>query len=661
MTDVAVIILQKDEMLHIGRCLEKLKPLEAKQTFVVDCFSTDGSDKLAGELGATVVKHEWPGNQAEQFQWALENLPIETGWILRIDADEYLTAELIDEIKAKLSGVADDVAGVVLKRRHVVGWLGDRWVKRGMYPTKIVRLFRTGHGKSDMKIMDEHIVLDGPEIEFEHDFVDHSLIPFEDWKAKHKAYATREAMSSIAGQKSTGDHAARKMAYYKMPRYIRAIGYFLYRYFLKLGVLEGVAGLRWHYWHGLWYRWNVDSEIGRLKRGTEKAPPQGAHGEGEGKRPIRILHVLPSLRLVDGGPATSVPQTAMAQMEAGMEVGIAYFDARDLTDAAQEAFAKGVKAHPFRGSHRRLNRIKFSFDMLFRFKRVARDYDVIVTHLNWIFATWWAAHVARKLGKPYIMMPRGCISPNAMANGSWKKWLVGPLDRFALRRAAAVWTTSPMEAKWAKKYVPEAKVDIMPMGLDTSLYSASRVKAPGEKILLFMSRISAIKALDMLAEAWKEVWTPGWKLVMVGPDDRGHLAKMKRLYEQECSEGSYAFRAALYGEAKAKMLREASAFILPSRSENWSVSISEAMASALPVICTMGAPWGIIPEIGAGWRTEISAQGLKRALGEMMEKSDQELYEMGVRGMRWVKENLDWRKVGEEMRERVERLVDCNK
>ena len=194
MTEIAVIILTKDEKLHIGRCLERIAALLPRQVFVVDCFSTDGTQRIVEEwksrgvgewqndkTGQThfiisVIEHEWPGNQAAQFQWAIDNLPIEAKWILRLDADEYLTDELIEEIKDKLQRMEDDVDGVVLKRRHVVGWLGNRWIKRGMYPTKILRLFRNGYGRSDMKIMDEHIVVQRRVVELENDFVDHSLI-----------------------------------------------------------------------------------------------------------------------------------------------------------------------------------------------------------------------------------------------------------------------------------------------------------------------------------------------------------------------------------------------------------------------------------------------------------------------------------------------------
>lgn len=260
-TDIAVIILQKDEALHIKRCLERLAPLQPKQIFVVDCFSTDGSDKTAAEMGATVIKHQWPGNQALQFNWAIDNLPLgETSWILRIDADEWMTAELIQEIKMKIYSLPDEVEGVVLKRRH---YFNGNWVKFGTYPTRILRLFRKGCARYDENmVMDEHLIINGKSVEFNYDFVDESLISFDEWKTKHRAYAKREAQMAISGTAN-----ANKRKYYKLPPYFRAVAYFCMRYFFKLGFLDGRAGWRWHFWQGLWYRWIVDREIARCLRG----------------------------------------------------------------------------------------------------------------------------------------------------------------------------------------------------------------------------------------------------------------------------------------------------------------------------------------------------------------------------------------------------------
>lgn len=274
MTDVAVIILTKDEKLHIGRCLERVAALSPRQIFVVDCFSTDDTKSIVDSFisppphsstpAVSFIEHEWMGNQALQFNWALDNLPIETKWILRIDADEWLTPELIAEIQDKLLLLDADVDGVVLKRRH---YFGGRWVKHGTYPTRILRLFRTGCARyADNMVMDEHLVVKGKTVEFDDDFVDESLIPFQDWKAKHRGYAKREAQQAMESLKSGVWTDPRKAKYYKLPRYFRAVAYFCVRYFLKLGFLDGLAGFRWHFWQGLWYRWIVDREIGRMRK-----------------------------------------------------------------------------------------------------------------------------------------------------------------------------------------------------------------------------------------------------------------------------------------------------------------------------------------------------------------------------------------------------------
>ena len=267
MTDISVIILQKNEALHIKRCIERLAPLEPRQIFVVDCYSTDGSDRVATEMGAMVVYHEWPGNQAVQFNWALDNLPIEASWILRLDADEYLYEDTIAELKTLLpkyvdgkvtdDGLAPDVTSLSLARaRRIFG--GD--IRYGNPEIELIRIFKKGYGRSTVAEMDEHIVTEeGQNVKLKGKFVDDSLLPFAEWQSKHRDYAKREAKMAIEGRANKN-----KQLYYKLPPYFRAFAYFCIRYFLKLGFLDGRAGWRWHFWQGLWYRWIVDREIGRL-------------------------------------------------------------------------------------------------------------------------------------------------------------------------------------------------------------------------------------------------------------------------------------------------------------------------------------------------------------------------------------------------------------
>lgn len=258
--DISVVILQKNEALHIKRCLEKLAQLKPREIFVVDCFSADGSDKIAEAMGAKVVKHAWPRLHSVQFNWALDNLPIEGKWILRIDADEYLTDESIEWLKANLDKVPESVNALefTLERKFMGGV-----IRHGTNGIKMVRMFRRGKGRYAETLMDERIVFEGEAMATKVVFYDDNLNTLEWWKEKHRGYAKREAEQAIAGTFQD----PRKAKYYKLPRYFRAMMYFCVRYFLKGGFLDGKAGWMWNFWQGLWYRWRVDYEIGKLRKG----------------------------------------------------------------------------------------------------------------------------------------------------------------------------------------------------------------------------------------------------------------------------------------------------------------------------------------------------------------------------------------------------------
>lgn len=286
MFDISVIILTYNEELHIRRCLERLRPLEAERIVIIDSESTDGTCRIAREMGAEVVVHPWPGNQAAQFNWALDNLDIQTRWVLRLDADEYLSPELIEEIRLKMPSLSDDVAGVVFKRRHI--FMG-RWMKKGIYPVKLLRLFRNGVGKCEERLMDEHIVIsDGRQIEFDNDFCDHNLNNLSWFCQKHINYAVREAAAMLAAEYNLSDGLCseaeyelsgqasvkrnKKNRYSKLPLFFRSTAYFLYRYILKGAFLEGKEGFLFSFFQGWWYRTLVDAKILEIKRKSKGDP-----------------------------------------------------------------------------------------------------------------------------------------------------------------------------------------------------------------------------------------------------------------------------------------------------------------------------------------------------------------------------------------------------
>ncbi len=274
--DITVIVLTYNEKLHIERCINSIN-LYAQQVIVVDSFSTDGTQKMAQDLGAIVVENKWI-NYANQFNWALNNLTINTKWVMRLDADEYLLPELIEELKLKLTSINETVTGIVLNLKHI--FMGKP-ITHGVYPVKLLRLFRNGFAHCEDRWMDEHIELkSGETIELENDFVDHNLNTLSWWIQKHNNYSIREAIDLINleipiftsstenGEKSSQAKQKRqkKLKYARMPLFWRAFYYFIYRYFFKLGFLDGKEGFLWSFLQGWWYRTLVDAKIFEIKK-----------------------------------------------------------------------------------------------------------------------------------------------------------------------------------------------------------------------------------------------------------------------------------------------------------------------------------------------------------------------------------------------------------
>jgi glycosyltransferase involved in cell wall biosynthesis len=274
MVDITVLILTFNEEIHIERCIKSLRPF-VKNIFIIDSFSTDDTVKIAESLGAKVFKHKWPDNHAIQFQWGLDNCPIDTEWVMKMDADEYALPELANEITDKLDVLDSNISGIYLKRR--VNFLGQ-WIKHGgYYPIYLLRIWRHGYGHMEQRWMDEHIkISSGETVYFDHDIVDDNKNGLSVWTNKHNSYATKEAIDAlnkiyhfttedIQTGRLFGSTVERKrwlrQKYDGLPLFIRPIIYFHYRYFFKLGILDGKAGFIWHFLQGFWYRIYIDAKI----------------------------------------------------------------------------------------------------------------------------------------------------------------------------------------------------------------------------------------------------------------------------------------------------------------------------------------------------------------------------------------------------------------
>lgn len=274
MCKISAFIITYNEEIHIERAIKNAQKY-AEEIFVLDSFSTDRTVEIAKRLGAKVYQHEFLYH-ADQLNWGLQNLPFQTEWIWRQDADEYLTDELIAELKEVMMHVPDDVSAFTAPcLRKFLG----KYIKHGIIPLVLLRLFRNGHARWENKKMDEHIyVLDGRIENLKNPFFDDNLNGLTWWTTKHNGYATREAIDLLMTEYglyendvvNSGEHSAairkKKLKYIKLPLFWRAFAFFFLRYFIRLGFLDGKEGFLWHFLQGWWYRTLADAKVYEIKK-----------------------------------------------------------------------------------------------------------------------------------------------------------------------------------------------------------------------------------------------------------------------------------------------------------------------------------------------------------------------------------------------------------
>ena len=297
MVDLTVVILTKNEEKNLRKCIESFCGI-VKRFVIVDSFSTDGTEALCKQLDSELrangsqldfYQNKWM-DYATQLNWGLTQTNITTEWSMRFDSDEELTEELVNEIEQKLPDVKEPVNGIILRRR--VYFMG-RWIKHGgRYPELLLRIFRTGKAMCEQKLMDEHMILsEGTTTTFQYDLIDNNQKDLEWWTAKHNWYSNREVLDhqmTLANQQvetlesggqSIGQasmkRAVKNGGYYKLPKFWRAHIYFIYRYYIKLGFLDGPEGKIFHFLQAYWYRFLVDAKLYECEKKGITMKPQG--------------------------------------------------------------------------------------------------------------------------------------------------------------------------------------------------------------------------------------------------------------------------------------------------------------------------------------------------------------------------------------------------
>ena len=272
MKQFSVIILTFNEGENIRRCLDSITDFTV-DIIIVDSFSTDATLKICEKYGCRVFQHAFT-NQALQFNWALDSVPWERPWTLRLDADEVLPDKLKQELRELTATCGPEVTGIYLNRRM---YFMNRWLRHGgMYPHYILRAFRKGAGRYEEKTEEHFVLASGRAIYAKNDFLeDNRQNTLKYWLKKHDDLSDGEIRDTLLETRNPGldlkeDLFGNKVertrwlktrVYAESPLFLRAFFYFIYRYFLRLGFLDGVPGLIFHVLQAFWYRFYIDARI----------------------------------------------------------------------------------------------------------------------------------------------------------------------------------------------------------------------------------------------------------------------------------------------------------------------------------------------------------------------------------------------------------------
>lgn len=274
--NLTIVFLSFNEEKNLPAAIESVQGISAKK-LAVDSFSTDSTLDILKNANIPFVQHEFI-NYAIQRNWAQSQ--VETQWVLHLDADERLTQEFRSWLENSFPKLSEKYDGFLFSRRTI---FMNRWIKHGgHYPNFHLRLFKVNTVKCEEKAYDQHFVdiANGKYLTVKNadiiNVVSESLTAFT---AQHNKWATSEANEIAVSEKQVTDVVQPKLlgspierrrwlksnVFMKTPLFVRPLAYFLYRYFFRLGFLDGKQGLIFHFLQGFWFRFLVDAKVYELR------------------------------------------------------------------------------------------------------------------------------------------------------------------------------------------------------------------------------------------------------------------------------------------------------------------------------------------------------------------------------------------------------------
>ena len=279
---LSAFILTYNEEKNLEPCLRSLKGC-VDDIYVVDSGSVDRTIEIARRHGCQVVVHTFEGH-TKQRNWALRNLPFCHRWVIALDADHRVTPELSAELRDIFREPPVAVAGYYVKRRQI---FRGTWIRHGTYyPKWQLKVFQHALASCDDEEFDYRFYMNGPVGRLHNDILEDNLneMNISFWVTKHNKFAREAAEEEFKRRLGHVEWRIRprffgnpdervlwlKKRWYGLPLYIRPFLYFFYRYFVRLGFLDGKQGLIFHFLQAFWFRLLVDIHLEELLAHRDK-------------------------------------------------------------------------------------------------------------------------------------------------------------------------------------------------------------------------------------------------------------------------------------------------------------------------------------------------------------------------------------------------------
>lgn len=361
---------------------------------------------------------------------------------------------------------------------------------------------------------------------------------------------------------------------------------------------------------------------------------------------MKIAHVTSGLDRKAAGVGAAVAGLSAAQLEVGHDVKVFGLSSNAWKSGDWDLW-RGAPAQAY---DIRLPPRAFGFAPDLAAALLSFDPNIVHLHGLWMYPGLAVLRWHRETDLPYVCSVHGMLAPVALDFSRWKKRLVRALFQDqSLAEATILHATTAVEVQEIRDFGLNNPVATVPLGIHpTAVPEVQAARSP--RRVLSLGRVHPKKGLDHLVKAWAklEAEFPGWQLDIVGPEEAKYGAELRQLVKKLALK-RLSILPPVYGADRNHCMASAEVFVLPTRNENFALTVAESLMMQTPVIVTKRAPWSGLKTERCGWWIDHGVEPLVQALRSAMSLSDKDRSEMGHRGREWMLRDYSWSVAAREM------------